>query len=1116
MLSPIRKQIILSNAVGMPVAGRNFRTGVDISRRLALLDGALERLRIISQTESATTIRFGMRTLSPETIISSYIRRGKAGKLSMEEIAGFHRMAGQFDRIKVAMLSGGTGSNTICGALNDDPNAELSILINAYDDGKSTGKIRHDFGILGPSDIAKNLVVLCGSGLIKEFLEIRFTRSTGSRELMEMLERVSAGLPLQKTEFENAFESLPKNIRKRFGEYIKAFYEHALECADKKGADTYDLADYGVRNIVFAGALFLNSGYVSAIEELRELLGIRATLTLNDYRPLWLAGITDKGGLLRNEAAVTKDLPEQEILSLFLLKAPLTEDSVREIETLTSIEEKVAYLESRSEAIDLSPECSGVLKEADTIVTAPTTFHSSYAPTIMTRGFCEAYLNNRGLKISIANLVRERGLMTAGEYLSETERLFREMTGQEVFAHNIADYIIVNTHGYRADETKGKRHIPVDLQRIKELGITVIEADIEDPDNPGKHIGSKAADLIMSLSLLAKLGLRYDGKRIVSAPDNDRAALSALLKNPIDPESERILELSERILEVTPGHPALRPKTCVIIEAAGRSSRFLPETSKALYPFQGKPCIQHLAERAFPVSDDLIILTNSQNDRGIREALNSAGIRARTLIVEPNGTGRVLLDAEYCIPSDINDIVVLWGDAPNISQSSILRTLMVHKALGNSQITLPTCWQDDPYAGIERDKDGNVTGIFQTKDDPEKKRRYGEHDFGLFIFKKSSLFSGIRRAAQDNASGELDLLQAFRYIATDPSGINAVPGFDQRESVGFNTIEEASRVQDIMDEFGNNNAVAVSYADLLVRKMANLTAKAGIQSAQNKTVSRDIMEKRFRDAIDKEYHALIFDIDGNITDSSGNIPNSMIDRLIGLATRGIKIGFISGRKTESMKKLIHDKIAKWDLPPEILENFYSYPACGSTGFRLDDPDRAFYDHPIPSYVISAAMRLLRKHFISFSDTYYASENKIMILPRSSEGRENMPDLINYLFELAKIPLRARIGDPNPYSFAVIITNDDGRTKVDKGAALRDFSQRTGIGIDDIAKIADCAMPNGVDHEMLVGKGSFSSDRTDSSSEDQISIPALSGKRNEEAIRWLLPQLRITAKQQKKQ
>ena len=28
-------------------------------------------------------------------------------------------------------------------------------LVNAYDDGKSTGKIRHFFGMLGPSDIRK-------------------------------------------------------------------------------------------------------------------------------------------------------------------------------------------------------------------------------------------------------------------------------------------------------------------------------------------------------------------------------------------------------------------------------------------------------------------------------------------------------------------------------------------------------------------------------------------------------------------------------------------------------------------------------------------------------------------------------------------------------------------------------------------------------------------------------------------------------------------------------------------------------------------------------------------------------------------------------------------------
>src|SRR5580698_4131072 len=61
-------------------------------------------------------------------------------------------------RINVVLFSGGSGTRSITDALLKQKQISLKILINAYDDGHSTGRLRRFLpGMLGPSDVRKNI-----------------------------------------------------------------------------------------------------------------------------------------------------------------------------------------------------------------------------------------------------------------------------------------------------------------------------------------------------------------------------------------------------------------------------------------------------------------------------------------------------------------------------------------------------------------------------------------------------------------------------------------------------------------------------------------------------------------------------------------------------------------------------------------------------------------------------------------------------------------------------------------------------------------------------------------------------------------------------------------------
>ncbi len=59
--------------------------------------------------------------------------------------------------VRVILFSGGRGSSALSQRLVTDSNVELTIAINGYDDGASTGRVRRFLGdSLGPSDFRKN------------------------------------------------------------------------------------------------------------------------------------------------------------------------------------------------------------------------------------------------------------------------------------------------------------------------------------------------------------------------------------------------------------------------------------------------------------------------------------------------------------------------------------------------------------------------------------------------------------------------------------------------------------------------------------------------------------------------------------------------------------------------------------------------------------------------------------------------------------------------------------------------------------------------------------------------------------------------------------------------
>jgi 2-phospho-L-lactate transferase/gluconeogenesis factor (CofD/UPF0052 family) len=93
----------------------------------------------------------------------------------------------------ITIISGGSGSENIQKGLNKiSPKLSINLLINGYDDGKSTGLLRKMFpNTLGISDFRKNQILeyklKYGDNSIYKLLNLRFTNKNPYIYIIELI-----------------------------------------------------------------------------------------------------------------------------------------------------------------------------------------------------------------------------------------------------------------------------------------------------------------------------------------------------------------------------------------------------------------------------------------------------------------------------------------------------------------------------------------------------------------------------------------------------------------------------------------------------------------------------------------------------------------------------------------------------------------------------------------------------------------------------------------------------------------------------------------------------------------------------------------------------------------
>lgn len=313
------------------------------------------------------------------------------------------------------LFSGGRGSGALAEQLVANPRIALTVVINGYDDGASTGEVRRFLGdSLGPSDFRKNASRLarslksCPQALL-DLLDARLPPGVDARDtaarLAEALrggfsgdaESAAALAPLRASAARLEPHTREETVRRvaRFAAELEA------------SPAPFGFADCSIGNLVFAGGFLLaDRQFNRAVEDYCALVGLPAGLIENvtDGTNAFLVAIDADGRFLGSEEAIVDATRQNRIDDIFLIVAPPTREDVRQWAS-TPRDIMAATLGARRASLRLNERVAAAIAAADLIVYAPGTQHSSLFPSYLTPGLSEAIASNlTAIKLLVTNI----------------------------------------------------------------------------------------------------------------------------------------------------------------------------------------------------------------------------------------------------------------------------------------------------------------------------------------------------------------------------------------------------------------------------------------------------------------------------------------------------------------------------------------------------------------------------------------------------------------------------------------------------------------------------------------------------------------------------------------
>jgi 2-phospho-L-lactate transferase/gluconeogenesis factor (CofD/UPF0052 family) len=397
--------------------------------------------------------------------------------------------------LNVAILNGGRGAASIIPALLLQQGLNVTSVVNAYDDGKSTGEIRRFFGMLGPSDIRKVQELMLPDNdpdyaaylnLFRYRYPISCDRNKVVSELRAFVD--NALMEVVGLQFHN------KKVHNALRHFLREFLD-GLMVVEKARGKQFNFADCSIMNCIYAGAFLTFGRNIDAatryIDRLFKLKGSVLPTSIEDKK---LVALRENGEMLYSEAEIVELRSNVRIERIYLLDNSLEPSKFNVLST----DEKRYYLERNHCFVEVSESVRHSLEHADIIIYASGTQHSSLYPTYLSAGLASSIADNKmALKVFITNICAdyETPNYKASEYIQGAYHYLSLADKRNYKISDLFNVVLINQSHLKSNET----YVEFDEPAFKEIPVARIVDMFESKEQPGKHDGKKVVQTIMNL-----------------------------------------------------------------------------------------------------------------------------------------------------------------------------------------------------------------------------------------------------------------------------------------------------------------------------------------------------------------------------------------------------------------------------------------------------------------------------------------------------------------------------------------------------------------------------------------------------------------------------------------
>lgn len=396
--------------------------------------------------------------------------------------------------LNVVVLNGGRGAAPLIKAVLSRQGVNLTSVVNAYDDGKSTGDIRRFFGMLGPSDIRKvQELMLPESDPDHEsslhLFQYRYPLDVDRGYALTSLRAYAEGSSDEIVGVSFRRKKINAALRRFAGEFV-----NGLSLSERIRGEELPLGDCSIMNCLYAGAyLTFDRNFETVTRYFDVLFRLKGTVLPTSIENKKLAALRENGDVLYSEAEIVELRSNVRIESIYLLDEWLDK---RGFEPLSS-REKRRYLDNSRSFVSASNGVVHALQEADIVIYSAGTQHSSLYPTYMSSGIAKAIAENRqALKVFVTNIGAdyETPSYVASDFIKGAYRYLNASGNGRYSWEALFDAVLVNE-----PSVSDSNHVTFDPEGFKEIPVDLILGDFEAADGSGKHDGDKLASVILDM-----------------------------------------------------------------------------------------------------------------------------------------------------------------------------------------------------------------------------------------------------------------------------------------------------------------------------------------------------------------------------------------------------------------------------------------------------------------------------------------------------------------------------------------------------------------------------------------------------------------------------------------